>query len=437
MTTHEKSAIILGAGMGTRMKSSIPKVMHKIAGRPMVNHVVYACKGADISDITVVIGPDMDDLANAVAPHKTVIQIERKGTGDAVKSARADYNGYVFILNGDAPFITPLTLNALYESAQKTGLAVLGCEFDNPFGYGRFIIDSEYVDAIVEHKDCTPDQHAINTANAGVYCVAGKHLFEWLDAVNNDNAQGEYYLTDIIAIAKSNGVRATYTLASEQETLGINDRVQLAQAERIMQDILRENAMRSGVTMIDPSTVYLSMDTQFDYDVTIEPNVCFGDGVCVGTNTHIHAYTHIEGTIIGKNTSVGPFARIRPKSKIADNVSIGNFCEVNRSEFKNGSKSKHLSYIGDAIIGEKTNIGAGTVFANYDGFNKHITTVDANAFIGSNTTIISPITIGEGAITAAGSVITNGVAPNDLAVGRSKQNNKQGWALQYRVRNKK
>ena len=437
---QNKAAIILAAGMGTRMKSDIPKVMHKVAGRPMVNHVINACESAGINNINIIVGPNMDALMNAVSPHKTVIQDDRNGTGGAAKMARPNldkFDGSIFILNGDGPFITPDTLNNLEKASQKTGLAVLGCEFDNPHGYGRFITNGDYVTAIVEEKDCTDDQRQIHLANTGVYCVSGKYLFNWLDKVTNNNAQGEYYLTDIVAIAAQEGIPCAYATAKEYEVMGINDRAQLAQAEKIMQAKLRDQAMAGGVTMIDPETVYLSTDTQFGRDIIIEPNVVIGAGVQIGDNTHIHAFSHIEGAVIGANASVGPFARIRPKSKIGNNVTVGNFIEVNRSEFKDGSKSKHLSYIGDAVIGEKTNIGAGTVFANYDGFHKHVSKTGEGVFIGSNSTIVSPVNIGDGAMVAAGSTLTQDVEQDALAVGRSKERILSRWAKKYRERNKK
>lgn len=437
---QNKAAIILAAGMGTRMKSTIPKVMHKVAGRPMVNHVISACENASIDNITIIVGPDMDNLITAVSPHKTVTQYDRNGTGDAAKIARKNldgFNGSIFILNGDGPFITDETLNRLEIASQKTGLAVLGCEFENPYGYGRFITDGDYVSAIVEEKDCTDEQRKIHLANTGVYCVSGQYLFNWLDKVTNDNAQGEYYLTDIVGIAAQEGVQCAYTTAQEYEVMGINDRIQLADAENIMQSQLRYQAMENGVTMIDPETVYLSVDTQFGRDVIIEPNVVIGGGVKIGDNTHIHAFSHIEGASIGDKASVGPFARIRPKSKIGNHVTVGNFIEVNRSEFKDGSKSKHLSYVGDAIIGEKTNIGAGTVFANYDGFNKHVSTTGEGVFVGSNSTIVSPVNIGHGAMVAAGSTVTQDIDVDALAVGRSKERVLPGWAKKYREKNKK
>lgn len=435
---NQKTAtIILAAGKGTRMKSNIPKVLHKIANKPMINHVIDACDG---SDITVVVGPNMDELTDAVAPHKTVVQQQQLGTGDAVKSAREtlkNFDGYIFILNGDGPFIQPETLHALCDSAQQTGLAILGCDFEDPTGYGRFILSNGYVSKIIEEKDCDETQRQITIGNTGVYCVHGQHLFKWLEQISNDNSQNEYYLTDIVSIALKAGVNCAYSLANESEVLGVNSREQLAEAEFIIQCELRHRAMQNGVTMVDPDSVFLSMDTEFGTDVIIEPNVFFGMGVRIGSGARIHAFSHIEGAIIGDNTSVGPFARIRPKSKIGHNVTVGNFVEVNRSEFKDGAKSKHVSYIGDAVIGEKTNIGAGTVFANYDGFNKHISKTGNGVFIGSNSTIVSPVNIGDGGMIGAGSTISKDVEADSMAVARQKQRNLSGWAADYREKNKK
>ena len=432
---QNSASIILAAGKGTRMKSSLPKVLHQIAGQPMIHHVTTACQDAGIADMHIIIGPDMDSLASAVTPHKTHTQKEQLGTGDAVKAAKDalhNFEGYIFILYGDVPFIHPETLENLYNAATKTGMAILGFEAANPHGYGRLITSGTTVTEIVEEKDCTDAQRLVTLCNAGGYCVDGRRLFAWLDQLSDDNAQKEYYLTDIVSIAAKEGVKCAYAIAEEAEVMGINSRAQLAIAEKTLQSKLRTQAMANGVTMIDPDTVYLSTDTAFGQDVIIEPNVFFGTGVRIGSNTHIHAFSHIEGAEIGDHSSVGPFARIRPQSKIGNHATVGNFIEVNRSEFKDGSKSKHLSYIGDAVIGEKANIGAGTVIANYDGFNKNDTTVGVGAFIGSNSTLIAPLTIGDGAIIAGGSVITQNVATDAMAIARPDTTIKPGAAAEYR-----
>lgn len=437
----QKAAIILAAGKGTRMKSSMPKVLHPLGGKPLINHVVDTCHNAAIDDLIVVVSPESGAIKDVVAPARTVIQTQQLGTGDAAKAAKNDldgFDGYIFILYGDTPFIKAETLGHLYTQAQKTGLAVLGFETDTPQGYGRLLKNSDgHIDSIVEDKDCTDDQRRITSCNAGTYCVQGDKLFGWLDQLSNNNAQAEYYLTDLVSIAARDGVSCAYAMADINETVGINSREQLAAAETILQQKLRSNAMAQGVTMIDPDTVYLSCDTCFENDVTIEPNVFIGPQVTVGQGTVIHAFSHLEGVTIGRHAAIGPFARLRPQSKIGDHVTVGNFIEVNRSEFKSGSKSKHMSYIGDAVIGEKTNIGAGTVFANYDGFDKNTSHIGENVFIGSNSTIIAPVSVGIGSIVAAGSTITDNVSEDSLAVARTRQVECEGWAISYRERKNK
>lgn len=436
--SHKTASIILAAGKGTRMKSSLPKVMHNLGGMPIIRHVVDACRKAAVDDIFVVIAKGMDDVADAVAPSKTVIQINQNGTGDAVMAARdalRDFDGYVFILAGDVPFIRPETLTSLAAAARDTGLAVLGFEAADPTGYGRLITKfKDSVSEIVEDRDCTPDQKKITLCNAGHFCADGKRLFQWLEKINNNNAQGEYYLTDIVAVAAAEGVACKFVTAAEDEVMGINSRMQLSQAEKILQTRLRQAAMDNGVTMIDPSTVYLCADTQLAADVILEPNIFFGPNVTVGTGTIIHSFSHIEGAVIGERTSVGPFARIRPKSSIGDGAQVGNFVEVNRSHLKTGSKSKHMSYLGDVTVGEKSNIGAGTVFANYDGYNKLQTTLGQNVFIGSNSTIVAPVTIGDGAYVAAGGTITMDIEQDALAIARNRPVIRDGWAAEHRAK---
>lgn len=434
------AAIIMAAGKGTRMKSSLSKVMHKVAGKPMVNHMIDICENAGVRKIIAIVADGMDDVKQAVVPHSTAIQEQQLGTGDAVKAARnalKDFDGYVLILNGDAPLFNPETLKGLVDAAKNNGMAILGFDAYDPHGYGRLITEGDYVTQIIEQKDCDDRQVELSLCNAGAYCVHAKHLFPFLDEITNDNAQGEYYITDLVAIAARHDVRCAYTIADEEETLGVNSRVQLAQVEYVMQDRLRTRAMDAGVTMIDPQSVYLSMDTQFGTDVVIEPNVFIGAGVSVGHNTVIHAFSHIEGATIGENAEVGPYARIRPKSKIGDGAIVGNFIEVNRSELQAGAKSKHVSYLGDVVVGSKSNIGAGTIVANYDGFDKHKSVFGKDVFIGSNSTIIAPMNIADGAIVAAGSVITEDIDRDSLAIARTRQMNIEGWARVYKDRKSK
>lgn len=438
--SHKSISLILAAGKGTRMKSDMPKVMHNLGGMPIINHIIGSCRDAGVDDNFVVIAPNMDDVAKAVSPFKTVVQKTQNGTGDAVMAAREALKGFtgsVLILAGDVPFIRPETLTNLINASQETGLAVLGFEAANPSGYGRLVTKyKDTVSAIVEDRDCTPDQKKITLCNAGHFCVDGARLFEWLDAINNENAQNEYYLTDIVSVAAKDNAACKLVVADEDEVMGINSRAQLAQAENVLQKRLRTQAMENGVTMIDPDSVYLAADTNLSADVIIEPNVFFGAGVSVGKGTIIHAFSHIESASIGENAEIGPFARIRPKSKIGDGATVGNFVEVNRSELKPGSKSKHMSYLGDAVIGEKSNIGAGTVFANYDGYNKLQTTLGQGVFIGSNSTIVAPITIGDGAYVAAGGTITMDIAPDALAIARNRPVIRDGWAAEHRKKMK-
>ncbi len=432
---QEKLAVvILAAGQGTRMKSSLPKVMHKIAGRPMINWIIETAESLSPEKIIVVSAPDQDDLAQAIAPHIVAIQETQKGTGDAVRPALPhlkDFDGKVLILLGDEPFID---VNVLDDMIAHDGLSVMAVEQDFPSGLGRMILDeSGALHSIVEERDCDDAQLEITTRNAGNFCIPSSHLEKWLNALENNNAQGEYYLTDVPVIAAKEGFK-TQVFETELECgWGINTRAELAMHEVFAQDMLRTDAMENGVTMIDPATVTLAWDTQLGQDVLIEPNVVFGAGVEVEDNVTIFAFSHIAGAKIKRNAEVGPFARIRPKSLIEEGASIGNFIEVNRSTLKAGAKAKHVSYIGDAVIGEKSNIGAGTVVANYDGFFKHQSTIGEGVFVGSNSTIISPVEIGDGAILAANSTINKNVPGNAMAVARQRQENHEGWASEYRT----
>lgn len=440
MSRRQIASIILAAGKGTRMKSDLPKVMHPLGGMPVIAHIVKSCRAAHSDKIIVVTAPDMPDIAATVAPAVTAVQPAQNGTADAVKAARSileGFDGPVLILLGDVPLIRPETLTALVIAAEKTGLAVLGFEAADPSGYGRLVTDDKkFVTEIVEDRDCTSDQAKITLCNAGHFCVDGRRLFDWLDRIGNANAQGEFYLTDIVAAAAKDKAGCALVTAPEDEVMGINSRAQLAQAEKILQNKLRQKAMENGVTLTDPDTVYLAADTELAADVVIEPHVYFGPDVTVGRGTTIHAFSHIEGAAIGENASIGPFARIRPQSAIGDRATVGNFVEVNRSELKAGSKSKHMSYLGDAVIGENANIGAGTVFANYDGYNKLATTIGRDVFIGSNSTIVAPLTIGDGAYIAAGGTITMDIEPDALAIARNRPVIRDGWAAEHRAKMK-
>lgn len=425
--------VILAAGQGTRMKSSLPKVMHKVAGRPMINWLIETAESLEPEKIIVVTAPNQDVLVEAVAPHTVAVQKEQRGTGDAVKPALEhlkDFDGQVLILMGDEPFID---ISVLEDMVAHDGLSVMAVEQDFESSLGRVILNEDgTLHSIVEQRDCDAAQLEISTRNAGNYCIPSAQLDKWLSALKNDNAQGEYYLTDVPVIAAKDGFK-TQVFETELECgWGINTRSELAMHEVWVQDLLRTEAMENGVTMIDPASVTLSWDTEFGQDVVVEQSVVFGTNVRIGNNVKINAFSHIEGAVIEDDAEVGPFARIRPKSKIEKGASVGNFIEVNRSTFKAGAKAKHVSYIGDATIGKKSNIGAGTVIANYDGFFKHKSTIGDGVFVGSNSTIISPVEIGDGAILAANSTINKDVPGNAMAVARARQENHNGWASEYR-----
>ena len=433
--SHTPAAIILAAGKGTRMRSAHPKVMHAVAGFPMITHVIRAAMLAGCETVTPVIAPDMDDVKNAVTPHIPAYQAEQKGTGHAALCAKDALNGHdgpILILTGDAPLIAPDTLSALIDAAGRTGLAVMGFETDNPSGYGRLITDGDHVTAIVEDDDCTQAQRDITLCNSGAFCVDGKRLFDWLSRIGDDNAQGEIYLTDIVALAAADNTACALVIGDAEEAYGINSRAQLAVAETVMQNRLRRRVMDEGATLIAPETVFFSADTEIGRDVVIEPGVFFAPGVVVEDDVTIRAQTHIEASIIRKGAEIGPFARIRPQSDIGEDAVIGNFCEVNRTTLMPGAKCKHLSYLGDGVIEQKANIGAGTVIANYDGSNKHKTHIGAASFIGSNATLVAPLSIGDGAYVGAGSTITGDVPHDGLGVARAKQRIIENWASRRR-----
>ncbi len=435
------AVVILAAGMGTRMKSDLPKVLHPVAGRPMINHLIDTAAGLDPERVVVVIGPGMDDVARAVAPHPTVVQTERLGTGHAVKCARdalAGFDGDVLVLYGDTPMITRETLERMLKmrrSAPHPAVVVLGFEPEQGGEYGRLVTGEKgALELIVEWRDATPAQRDLRLCNSGVMCVDGGRLFELIDRLGNDNAKGEYYLTDIVALARFEGLHCGYVEGDADELVGVNSRVELAQAEAILQQRLRLRAMENGATLIDPSSVFLSWDTRIGRDVVIGPNVFFGPGVGVGDRVEIRAFSHIEGASVADGATVGPFARLRPEAEIGAGAHIGNFVEVKKATVEAGAKVNHLTYVGDARVGAGANIGAGTITCNYDGFTKSFTDIGANAFIGSNSALVAPVRIGDGAVVGAGSVITRDVAPGALAVARGNQMELPGWVEKFRER---
>lgn len=444
MSCAETTAIILAAGMGTRMKSDIPKVMHPLAGRPMINHVLAKLEHLGISNICTVISPAMDSVAAAVAPHATAIQHKALGTGNAVLSARevvGDVEGDVLVLFGADPLVSPETLSRMLERRRATdnpAVVVLGFQPQEPGAYGRLVTDpAGNLEAIVEAREATPEQLAIPLCNAGFMAIDGAKAWNLLERIGNDNAKGEYYLTDIIALARADGDSCALVEGCEDELHGVDSRADLALAEQYVQHALRQAAMDGGSTLIDPDTVYFSHDTVLGRDVVIEPNVFLGPGVVIDDNVTIKAFSHLENSTIAANVSIGPFARLRGGVEIGESSRIGNFVEIKNATFAAGAKMAHLSYVGDASVGAKANIGAGTITCNYDGVNKSHTDIGAGAFIGSNTALVAPVRIGENAIVGAGSTITKDVEADSLAVTRAEQRTVPGWAAKFRKTMKK
>ena len=436
--TSPLAIIILAAGKGTRMKSALPKVMHKLAGRPMIGWVMETAQALDPEKVITVIAPDQEMIKEEVAPHPYAYQEKQLGTAHAVQQAKEElkeFNGTVLVLYGDGPLYTPKTLRHFLKNIENAGaeFGFLGMTPEDPTGYGRMSADENgYITNIIEEKDANEAQKKIGLCWTGVMAGKASSLFELIEQIDNNNAQNEYYLTSLPRLAASEGLKTIHALAPIDETLGVNSRAELAALEAKMQERLRMQAMDNGATLIDPASTFLSFDTKIGQDVIIEPNVMIGPGVTIADETYIYAFSHIEGAAIEKGAQIGPFARVRPKSSIGEKAVVGNFIEVNRSTVQAGAKSKHMSYLGDAVIGEKANIGAGTVIANYDGFNKHKTIIGTGAFIGTNSTIIAPVTIGDGAIVAAGSSITHDVPGDAMGIARARQENRDGWAAIYR-----
>ena len=426
------TAIILAAGLGTRMKSALPKTLHRIAGRSMLRHLLASCESV-FDRVVVVLGPDMDAAQREAEPHACVVQHERLGTAHAALQAVEHFgDGEVAVLYADNPLVRPETLRAMLDRRARgdAGLGLLAFRPVDPARYGRVVTTDGYVECIVEWADASAAERAIDLCNAGVLCAAAPDMARWLGAVRNDNAKGEYYLTDIVSLARTEGARVAAVEAPAQELAGVNSRVELAAAEAVVQGWLRVAAMDAGVTMIDPGSVFLQADTAFEADVTIEPNVFFGPGVSVATGAIIRAHSHLEGCTIGRDCIIGPFARLRPGTVLDHDVHIGNFVEVKASTLAAGVKASHLTYLGDASVGEETNIGAGTITCNYDGVFKHRTTIGARVFIGSDTALVAPVTVGDGASVAAGSVIVDDVEPGALALARGRQVQKPGRATE-------
>lgn len=431
------SVIILAAGKGTRMKSALPKPLHRLAHKPMLGYVVDAYVAAGAIEIVLVIGPD-DTLTPQLFPqHKIVVQHERKGTGHATLLGLEGLTkavDRVISAVGDQPFIRAESVRALVS--KNDAVTVLAAHNVSP-AYGRLVTNGAHLEKIVEYKDANEVERAITLHNVGILAFDATKAKELLGEVQPNNAANEYYVTETIAIARRHGWNCGYSEAEVIEAMGANSRADLSELENAMQQELRAKHMANGATLIDPDTVYFAHDTVIGQDVIIEPNVFFGSGVVVGNNVHIKAFSHIEGATIGDACEVGPFARIRPDTIIEEKAKIGNFVEVKKSYIGKGTKISHLSYVGDSQIGAQTNIGAGTITCNYDGFGKHKTTIGDNVFLASNTVLVAPVTMANNSMTAAGSVITKDVPSGDMAIARTRQENKAGWATQFRARKQK
>lgn len=444
MTDQRRFAVvILAAGQGTRMRSDTHKVLHPIASRALLLHLLDRVDALGAERKVVVVGKGREQVETAIAARDVVIafQAEQKGTGHAVQQAAdalAGYDGPVLILYGDTPFVQTGTLRRMLDRLDGEGgpgIVVLASSPEDPLNYGRIILgEGDHIAKMVEYKDATKEERAVRLCNSGMMAVRASDLFRWIGQVGNDNAAGEFYLPDIVNIAAAEGQEAVVIEGDPYEAAGVNSRAELAHLELEWQRRRREQALDEGATLIDPESVWFAYDTKLGRDVTVEPHVVFGPGVQIADGATIHAFSHIEGATIGSNASIGPFARIRPGTRLAERTKVGNFVELKKAEVAEGAKINHLSYVGDASVGAKVNIGAGTITCNYDGFNKFGTVIGAGAFIGSNTALVAPVTVGDGAIVGAGSVITKDVEPDSLAIERSEQKGIAGWARRFRER---
>jgi bifunctional UDP-N-acetylglucosamine pyrophosphorylase/glucosamine-1-phosphate N-acetyltransferase len=434
----KRTAIVLAAGEGTRMASRLPKVLHRIAGQPLLAHVLDAVRAAGADRVAVVVGPDRADVAaeslRALPDAGIYQQSERRGTAHAVLAARQaiDGAGELLVLYGDTPLLRADTLRSLSEALKDAAVAVLGFRAADPSGYGRLIVQHGELVAIREEGDASAAEKKIDLCNAGAMALAGAHALRLLEQIRDDNAKREFYLTDAVAIARANKLRVVVRETSEEEVMGVNDKSQLAAAESGLQARLRAAALQAGATLVAPETVHLASDTKLARDVVVEPYVVFGPGVVVEEGAVIRSFSHLEGATIGAGASVGPFARLRPGTKLGAGARIGNFVETKAAEFGADAKANHLAYVGDASVGSGANIGAGTITCNYDGAAKHRTEIGDRAFIGSNSALVAPVKIGDGAYVASGSVVTSNVPADALGVARARQVNKDGWARNFR-----
>ncbi|GGO06472.1 bifunctional protein GlmU [Iodidimonas muriae] len=447
MTSRAIAAVILAAGKGTRMKSSQHKVLHPLAGQPMIHHLLATLDHVQTSRTVMVVGAGRDQVETAMAGRdiRFAVQEPQLGTGHAVMAALPELDGHegdILVLYGDTPLIPAdilaQMLSRLHSTppngSGKTGLVVLGFRPKDPAQYGRLVLDDDgALDRIVEYKDATPSERAISLCNSGVMAFDGALLPDLLSRLTNSNANGEYYLTDTVAIARSLGASVQVVEALEDDLIGVNSRMDLAKAEAVIQKRMRDAAMANGATLIDPASVYFSHDTKLGRDVLVEPHVVFGPGVHIADGATIRAFSHLEGAHVAENATIGPYARLRPGAEIGIGAKVGNFVEIKKAKVEEGAKISHLSYIGDASIGAHANIGAGTITCNYDGFSKYHTSIGAGAFIGSNSALVAPVTIGAGAIIGAGSTLSGDVEADDLALTRAERQTRPGWAKKFRA----
>ncbi|MEO0881429.1 MAG: bifunctional UDP-N-acetylglucosamine diphosphorylase/glucosamine-1-phosphate N-acetyltransferase GlmU [Pseudomonadota bacterium] len=435
-----RAAVILAAGQGTRMRSETPKVLHSVGGQPVMNYAIDLAQSLECAPITCVVSPRSETLrahvSDMLGPGAVVVQDEPKGTGHAVKCAAetlSDHTGHLIVLYGDSPLVTRETVETLFAELDRgADLGILGFEAAVPGLYGRLITARDgSLEAIVEARDASPEQLDISLCNSGVMAGKAELMFRLLNEVKNDNAKGEYYLTDLVGLARGEGRICRVVVAEEAELLGCDTRADLAMAEGVFQSRARKAALESGVTLVDPNTVWFSFDTVLGEDVIIEPNVFFGPGVRIARGATIKGFSHIEGASIGEDCSVGPHARLRPGTELKAGVKIGNFVEVKKTVMGEGAKASHLSYLGDGVVGAGANLGAGTIFCNYDGYFKYQTTIEEGAFIGSNSALVAPVTVGKNSYVGSGSVITADISDGALALGRARQTEKDGWATQF------
>jgi bifunctional UDP-N-acetylglucosamine pyrophosphorylase/glucosamine-1-phosphate N-acetyltransferase len=429
------SLVILAAGQGTRMNSDLPKVLHHVAGAPLLHHAMQAGQALGPDRVVVVAGHGAEAVGKAAQAFDEgctiVVQEEQLGTAHAVAQAApvlTDATGDTVVLYGDTPFIQPATLEAMQEARARHAVVVLGFEARDPGRYGRLIADGDRLERIVEFKDATEAERAITLCNSGVICADAQTLFSLVAEVGNQNAAGEYYLTDIVELARARGLSAGVVTCPEAETMGVNTRAQLAEAEAAFQARARADALENGVTLTAPETVFFALDTVVGRDAIIGANVVFGPGVTIESGAEILPFCHLTGCHVSRGATVGPFARLRPGAELAEDVHVGNFVEIKNAILDEGVKVGHLTYLGDADVGEHTNIGAGTITCNYDGVNKHRTRIGKRAFIGSDTMLVAPVSVGDGALTGSGSTITEDVPPEAVALGRARQVTKPGLA---------